>query len=371
MARVAIENALIFDGLDISGPRTVIIEGSQISHDIKATEEDTVIDGSGCTLLPGLIDCHVHVDSPEQLASFAGYGITTVCDMACFPMEKYQKLRSADTPTTWLGSGLPAFAQESTHGKLLKFAGIGMDQAVHSPADAVRFVADRVRDDVNYIKIIADLPGIEQESLDRIQTEAQGQGKMTVSHTAQYDAFVRGLDARFDILTHSPTDKPLDPPLVDQMVRQGTVAVPTLCMSENMTSSWVMRIIRGKMEFQHALDSVAAMHRAGVPVLAGTDANSTPVLAVPAGTSLHHELELLVRAGLSPVESLRAATSSAAKHFHLDDRGSILPGLRADLFLVEGNPTEDITTTRKIKRVWSAGKEVSLTTTENGSCILM
>ncbi|ETS76536.1 hypothetical protein PFICI_11923 [Pestalotiopsis fici W106-1] len=370
MPRTVIENASIFDGQDITGPRTIIIDGSQISHDSTAAKEDTVVDGTGCTLMPGLIDCHVHVDSPSQLASFAGHGITTVCDMACFPMEKYEKLRSADGPTTWLGAGLPAFAQESTHGKLLKFAGVGMDQAVHSPEDAVRFVADRVQDDVNYIKIIADLPGIEQECLDKIQEEARGQGKMTVAHTAQYAAFSRGLHAGFDILTHLPTDKPLDKPMVDQMLSQGTVAVPTLTMSENMTSSWTMRLIRGKMEFQHALDSVAAMHLAGVPILAGTDANNTPILAVPAGTSLHHELELLVKAGLSPIEALRAATSSAAKHFHLNDRGMIRPGLRADLLLVEGNPAEDIIATQKIQRVWSAGKEVCLAT-ENASCIVM
>ncbi|KAI0168593.1 hydrolase [Pestalotiopsis sp. NC0098] len=372
MPRIAIENALVFDGLQLSGPRTIIIDGSKISHDSVTTGDDTVIDGTGCTLLPGLFDCHVHVDTPEQLASFAGYGITTVCDMACFPIEKYNQLRSAGGPTTWLGASLPAFAQNSTHGKLLKFAGVGAEQAVHSDEDAVRFVADRVRDDVDYIKIIADLPGIEQEYLDKIQAEARSKGKMTVAHTAQYEAFVRGLHAGFDILTHSPMDKPLDKQLIDKMVSQGTVAVPTLTMSENISNSWVMWCIRGKQEFQNALDSVAAMHRAGVPILAGTDANNTPVLAVPAGRTLHYELELLVRAGLSPLETLRAATSGPAKYFCLDDRGQVQPGLRADLVLVEGNPTEDIAATRKIRRVWSEGEEVPLAAaTESTSCIVM
>jgi hypothetical protein len=76
------------------------------------------------------------------------------------------------------------------------------------------------------------------------------------------------------------------------------------------------------------------------------------------GASMHRELELLVKAGLTPVEALAAATSVPAERFRLPDRGRIAPGMRADLLLVKGDPTSDITATRKIARIWKQGVEV-------------
>ena len=73
---------------------------------------------------------------------------------------------------------------------------------------------------------------------------------------------------------------------------------------------------------------------------------------------MHREMELLVSAGLSPLEALRAATSAPADAFELKDRGRIRKGLRADLMLINGNPEGDITTTRDILRVWKLGAEV-------------
>ncbi len=78
----------------------------------------------------------------------------------------------------------------------------------------------------------------------------------------------------------------------------------------------------------------------------------------PALTSLHRELELLVKAGLTPLEALASATSIPARIFDLPDRGRIIPGSRADLLLVEGDPTTDILSTRSITAVWKQGVEV-------------
>lgn len=80
---------------------------------------------------------------------------------------------------------------------------------------------------------------------------------------------------------------------------------------------------------------------------------------MPHGTSLHHELELLMAAGLSGAEALRAATVLAARHFDLTDRGVIAPGLRAYLVLLDGDPLHDITATRSITRIWRAGVPTS------------
>jgi hypothetical protein len=108
-----------------------------------------------------------------------------------------------------------------------------------------------------------------------------------------------------------------------------------------------------------ATAAVRALKQAGVPILAGTDAGNP---GVTHGISLHGELELLVQAGLTPTEALVAATSTPARIFHLDDRGRIATGLRADLLLVSGDPTSDITATRAIDGVWKQGKRIDRAT---------
>lgn len=93
-----------------------------------------------------------------------------------------------------------------------------------------------------------------------------------------------------------------------------------------------------------------------MPILAGTDA---PNPGTAHGATLHRELELLVRAGLSPLAALQAATSLPAAAFALRDRGRIAPGLRADLVLVDGDPTHDVLATRAIVAIWKLGQRVN------------
>lgn len=103
---------------------------------------------------------------------------------------------------------------------------------------------------------------------------------------------------------------------------------------------------------EDALASVRRFHAAGVAVLAGSDA---PNPGTAHGASIHHELELLVEAGLTPTAALTAATALPAERFGLADRGRIAPGMRADLVLLDGDPVADITQTRRIVRIWKNG----------------
>ena len=112
---------------------------------------------------------------------------------------------------------------------------------------------------------------------------------------------------------------------------------------------------QGRLEYAFA--SVAALHAAGVDILAGTDSTEPrPEFGGTAhGASVHHELQLLVAAGLAPVEALRAATSTPARRFGLTDRGRIAVGMRADLLLVDGDPTTTISDTLSTRCVWRCG----------------
>jgi hypothetical protein len=103
--------------------------------------------------------------------------------------------------------------------------------------------------------------------------------------------------------------------------------------------------------------SVSALFTAGVDILAGSDV-SEPVPGLGGlahGASPHHELQMLVAAGLEPIEALRAATSVLAQRFGLSDRGHIAPGMRADLLLVAGDPLMNISDTLSIITVWRGG----------------
>jgi hypothetical protein len=109
--------------------------------------------------------------------------------------------------------------------------------------------------------------------------------------------------------------------------------------------------------FTHALATTGRLAAAGVPVLAGTDA---PNPGTTFGASQHRELELLVEAGLTPAAALTAATAAPADAFGLADRGRVAVGRRADLLLVDGDPTTDVTASRHLVAVWKAGRPATL-----------
>jgi imidazolonepropionase-like amidohydrolase len=99
-------------------------------------------------------------------------------------------------------------------------------------------------------------------------------------------------------------------------------------------------------------EAIRELHAAGVPILTGTDA---PVPGGTYGASTLDEMALLATDGLSPTEALIAGTSAAAKAFHLNDRGEIKVGKRADLVLVDGDPTRNIDDVKNIDAVWKLG----------------
>jgi imidazolonepropionase-like amidohydrolase len=108
-----------------------------------------------------------------------------------------------------------------------------------------------------------------------------------------------------------------------------------------------------RLQLEHCLAVVRELHKKGVTILAGTDVGVSYQLP---GFALHDELSLLVKAGLSNMEALQAATVNPARTFNLMDQGAIQPGMRADLVLLDANPLETIENTRKIRAVVAAGR---------------
>jgi imidazolonepropionase-like amidohydrolase len=354
MASSVLRGVRVYRDGRFGDPEDVIIDGSVIGTDATGAPDAEVAETGGY-LIPGLIDAHVHVETLETLATFAGYGITTVLDMAN-PMAKLTPLRGQPGVADLRAAGVAATSPESAHAKRMNAGPIVL---VASPADADGWVQARVDEGADYIKIVIDLPGFDQETVDAFVAAAHARGKKVVAHGSRSDAVAMAQAAGVDVLTHAPLDKPIDASQAAALAAAGAIIVPTLAMMEGLVEGLKRAGIPGPV-YEPARASVAALHEAGVPIVAGTDANAAPAApsSPPFGDSLHHEFELLLAAGLSPAEILDAATSLAADHFDLGDRGRIRPGFRADLVLLDADPLADITATRSIRAVWVAGQRI-------------
>ena len=375
-SKIALTNVRVFNGQQLSESTTVVIDGGIIGEGVEGAY---VIDGQGGILLPGLIDAHVHLQSEHDLRQMSEYGVTTALDMATWPPAKLNALRGRVGMTDIRSPGLPATSPGSIHSLVLPFSN---DDLVYGPKDAAKFIADRISEGVDYIKVIADVPGPDQATLNALVTAAHEQKKLVVAHASYFTPFAMAQEAGVDVVTHAPTDKALDRDAVAQMIAGNRVAVPTLTMMEIVIKppgmgaiarlllrpSLLFALVKarrnnpnaGNRKYEYARESVTSMYHAGVPILAGTDANmdSGSPFKVKHGDALHRELELLVDAGLSTVDALQAATSLPAKYFGLNDRGVIEVGKRADLVLISGDPLQDIRATRSIRRVWCGGVEI-------------
>ena len=358
--KIALTNVRVFDGRELRGPTAVVIEGGIVGDD---SEGARIIDAGGATLLPGLIDAHVHLLNEGHLQQLADFGVTTALDMGAWPPSMVDSLRNRTGMADIRSAGIPATTAGSSHSHL---PGWPAEEMVDGAAGAAQFVADRIAEGADYIKLIVDTPGPDQETLGALVAASHRHGKLTVAHAASTAALDMALRAGVDMITHAPLDRPLTESTTVRILAQKCVMIPTLTMMKGIADR-VAAAAASQPEgppaagpsYESARASVSAVHRAGVPILAGTDANAGAGIpfAPRHGESLHDELELLIDAGLSAVEALRAATVLPAQHFGLHDRGVIEPGRRADLVLIDGDPVADIRATRQIRRVWCAGVE--------------
>jgi len=359
--KTALRNVRVFDGREVLPPGTVVLDGDRIGSDPSGAE--VIVEGAGAVLLPGLTDAHVHLNGRSALERLVRFGVTTALDMANAPPEFVDSMRGSRGLTDIRSAGTAALAPGSIHSHIPV---IGERGLIRSADEAERFVTERFAEGSDFLKILIDLPGASPDlaTVNALIATAHGLGRLVVAHALSYEAAEVAQAAGADALTHTPLDRPLDRTAADQMAAAGRMLIPTLTMMEALTgpstppemmAEWAMP----GASFDSAQASVVAAYRAGVPVLAGTDTNTDAEAPgnFTFGDSLHHELELLVDAGLSTVDALRAATVLPAGHFGLADRGVVAPGRRADLLLVDGDPLHDIRALRSISHVWCSGIE--------------
>ena len=397
----AITHVRVFDGERVSNDQTVVIDGAHIqSVGGVLPAGASVIDGRGKTLLPGLIDSHVHTDF-EGLGDALKFGVTTELDMqGRWPMKKRKEVAErndiADVRSPGMGvtpkGGHPTQYMKSSS-LLIRLLLPFVMQFVQTPIEAAKFVDKQIAGGADYIKIFIEdgscigypgLPVLDDQTLLAAVKEAHRFHKMAIVHVTTLEGAQRAIAAGVDGLAHLFFDRQPTPEFVETMAASGAFVIPTLVtissavgnnasalaadprVKSRLSQKWLDSLSRsmnvypqGKLE--DAFASVMALHKAGVDILAGCDVSDPlPMLGGLAhGASLHKELQLLVAAGLTPIEALRAATVTPARCFGLDDRGRIAPDARADLLLVDGDPTTNIADTLSIRTVWRQGIQLA------------
>jgi imidazolonepropionase-like amidohydrolase len=388
-----IHDVRVFDGEHVLEHRSVLVEDGKISRiggsELKITNAD-VIDGRGRTLLPGLIDAHVHLPNPVEEVSRQALvlGVTTQLDMfnGGDRLKLIKKLESEDRPdiadmrTAGTGATVPG-------GHPTQMGG-GPIPTITASEQAGSFVDARIAEGSDYIKIIHDdgstwswttqrVPMLDNATMRALIEAAHKRGKLAVVHVLSERQARDAISAGADGLAHMFAGESVGPDFGRFVSDHHAFVIPTLVtlypvcgksegpatladpnLGPYIGAGWrrSMEMAKPNLQLNHLCngtdEGIRQLIQAHVPILTGTDA---PVPGSTYGASVHVEMALLVRDGLTPVQALAAATSVPAQTFHLSDRGWIRPGMRADLVLVEGDPTKNILATRNIVSVWKRG----------------
>ena len=414
---ILIEHVRIFDpeSEQMLPERTIVIRGSKIlsvtePNSIGPISSDvTRIDGTGKFALPGLIDAHVHVvhvlnfafmTGDEVLPLYLAAGVTSVRStgdeiIAATLVSQYADAHPESSPRVFTCSPL-LDANPVIHRDV--------GRAVTDPAEVPALFDELSKWNVKTVKIYA---GTSRRVGKAIIEEGHRRGIFVTAHLGNYSAQdavadgIDGLEHIWSVFNYSfPPDatveagyrgrldlaNPKCKSLIDELVKHKTFVDPTLSVFRNMIllpdvpevrdhpdnahapkrlrDFWPVYLQRTgcpqggsledrRREFAKYQELTGKLHRAGVPLLVGTD---SPEPNVTPGFSLHQELEMLVESGLTSAAALRAATLNNATVLKQQDHlGSISTGKHADLILLSANPLDDIRNTRQIEFVIRSG----------------
>ncbi|MBB3229123.1 imidazolonepropionase-like amidohydrolase [Luteibacter sp. Sphag1AF] len=386
---------------------------------VKMPDGTKVVDYEGKTIIPGLVSDHSHIGQVEgaqsgnpdfftrenslrQLRQWEVYGVTTITSLGVNNPAVFYPLRAelhagsvpgADLFGADHGIGVPNGAPPAT---MMKAGPNQLDRPA-TVAEAKAAVDAAAARGTDIIKIWVDdfngtLPvKMKPEIYKAVIREAHAKHLRVAAHLYYLDDARKLVDAGIDIVAHGVRDKPVDAAFIQSMRKRNVWYIPTLDLNEAAyiyaqhpawmdtpffqhavqpdlarqfaDPAWKAKALDGKalstneQALAMNLKNLKMLHDAGVRIGFGTDSGATP-LRIP-GFAEHRELELMVQAGLTPMEAIHIATDSAAQLLNLDDRGVLEKGRLADFVVLDADPSTDISATQHIEAVWHRGRQVS------------
>ncbi len=377
--------APIPDGIVAMWGNRIVAMGPKENYAIPSEAE--LIDARGGTILPGIINAHTHgtADPATRRFSFLLKGITTTCDLGA-PLGSMSQFGQDDSagpsargfragPVITAPGGYPDVAGQGRH----------LNYEVANPEEARAAVADLVNRYADFIKIAlepgpagASWPMLSPQEVSAIVEEAHARGRLVRAHVTRADLLDIALEAKVDVIEHVPipqlTEADWKAAVVDRdhlilpaeykaqlarMVEQQVVMVPTLSVTPAICN---MNWYGMPAEFQPLcgklfLEVLHHFHDLGGMVALGNDYGNQ---GAEAGMPLR-EMQLLLQAGLSPMEVIQAGTAQAATVCgHGDELGTLEIGKLADLIIVDGNPLTDIEAMTRVVTVIKGGEVIDL-----------
>ena len=380
----AIVDVTAFDGEAFRQGWDVWVEDGRIRHAgqrLDLPEELPRVDGRGHTLIPGLIDGHVH-SFLSSLRDALRFGVTTVLDQSTDPafaaaMRPAREEVARGTQADLFSAGMTATAPEG-HGTQY---GIPVE-TLNGPDEAAEWVRARKAEGSDWIKIIyedgsafdMEIASLDGETVAAVIAAAHAEGLAAVVHVSTLETALEAMAFGADGLVHVWRDEVVSEADARRFAEADIFVVPTLSVMVSADDPAVAELVRETDEAMLspiqrqtldgrfpgglaeggdvAMENVRRLRAAGVRLVAGTDA---PNPGTGAGISMHGELRLLARAGMGSAEALAAATSVAADAFGVAERGRIAEGHLADLVLVRGDLEEDVSRSHDIVGIWKDG----------------
>jgi imidazolonepropionase-like amidohydrolase len=378
-------NAMVFEGA-----RLIIGDGSAFIEDaVFVVENDrftqvgpradvtlpdgaTRVDLSGKTVMPALVNAHVHLASDretriDQLQHMAYYGAGAVLSLGLDEGEVAFEMRNEMVPdgarSQSAGRGITSPEQGRT----------GVPHWVTSDQEARAAVQDLATDQVDFVKIWVDDRGGQFERLapefyGAVIDEAHANGLRVTAHIFRLEDAKGLLRAGIDAFAHGIRDMDIDDEVVALWKdRPDVVLVPNLPgPGVALDLSWLSGTVpanqlaqmqsaqRDRPQSQESFGiqarNLERLSREGITIAFGTDGSSP--------WAVHQELEDMVRAGMSPADVIAAATGTSADLMEMGDNGTIVVGKSADFIVLDANPLDDITNTRRIDAVYLRGAAI-------------
>jgi imidazolonepropionase-like amidohydrolase len=377
MTRIVFSGGKVFDGSGSpAAPGDVVIEDGRIVEVGSGLDGDEVVDASGCTVLPGLFDCHVHVtmsgvdlvrtisspfslqfyEAAQNLRTTLACGITSIRDASGADLGVAEAVRRGVIPGPRMQIAISMLSQTGGHGDDWMACGSVVpnfvahpgrpDAVVDGPDEVRRKVRELIRDGADVIKM-ATTGGVlsprsnpkhshfRDEEVAVAVAEAAAAGISVMAHAQGTAGVLTAVRNGVRSIEHGIylTDE-----VIELMLERGTWLVPTLIAPRMAIAAADAGLLspamaeKARMVVDKHTDSVRAAAAAGVRIAMGTDSG-----VGPHGDNLE-ELTLMAECGMSPAQVLHATTASAAQLLGVSDElGTIEPGKRADLVLVEGD----------------------------------